>query len=208
MKFSIRFAAAPVLAASLFIAGLGVAQANVIQLTPDADLGQPYTVSLADGAAQYIFSSRNTLFDRPIGVATAGSAEVLSLGEPFNDPPQPTSYFPNQAFGPDEGGQYVSYNDRIGRISSSTGDVYIGLRYLLDDGFHYGYARVAGIIDGSFMPRLISFGYQTTPNTAIVTGETPPADVPEPSAFGLLAAGLGLLALGWRRRMRGLVATA
>lgn len=186
--------------AVLALAATGAASASVIKLTPNADLAAPYTVAVGDGAASYTFSSRNTPFDRPIGVSTTGTGEVLSFGEPFYDPPQPTSYFPNQAFGPAEGGTYVGYNDRTGRISSSTGDVYIGLRYALDDGLHYGYARVAGYFDNVFDPTLISFGYQTTPDTAITTGEMPES-VPEPSAIGMLLAGLGLIGgLLWRRR--------
>ncbi|HET7315635.1 PEP-CTERM sorting domain-containing protein, partial [Salinisphaera sp.] len=181
----------------------GTATATAIKVTPNADLTSPYRLTLGDNGPSYIFSSRNTLFNKPIGVTTQGSALIASLGEPFYDPPQPSGYFPNQTFGPDDGLSYTGYNSRTGHISTSTADVYIGLKFLLDDGYHYGYAEVVGsdATGANFRPRLLSYGYQTTAGTAITTGEgSAAAPVPEPASWGMAL--LALLLIGGLARQR------
>jgi|GEM_PF-2544449 len=202
-----RHHAIALLAVTLMSFGLlGSANAAAIKFTPDADLTTPFTFSLGGGAASYTFNARNTLFNDPVGVSTAGTGLVSSLGAPFNDPAQPSGFFPNVTFGPDDGMNYVSYNDRVGRIGTSTADVFIGLKYLLGDDAFYGYARVVGSQtvgnNLNYRPRLLSYGFQTTANTAIVTGEGT-LQVPEPSSIAMFAGGfalIGLLCLGRRRQ--------
>jgi hypothetical protein len=75
---------------------------------------------------------------------------------------------------------------------------YTGLKWDIGGGdFRYGWARidVSSALGAGSSATLLSYAYETTPNTPIEAGA-----VPEPGSLALLAAGGGALALRRRRR--------
>jgi hypothetical protein len=74
---------------------------------------------------------------------------------------------------------------------------YIGLQFMLDDGVHYGWARVGCPVTGLGGGWIYEAAYDIRPDTLILAGA-----VPEPSTWALLSAG-GILfwLLGRGKRM-------
>lgn len=76
---------------------------------------------------------------------------------------------------------------------------YLGLRFKISGNSHYGWLRLTVALNSAPQPRAITvheWGYETTPNTMILTGA-----VPEPGGLGLLALGGVGVALHRRRRL-------
>jgi hypothetical protein len=74
---------------------------------------------------------------------------------------------------------------------------YVGLKWDIGGGaFNFGWARVDVTSANNGTATLFSYAYESTPNTAIIAGDT--GAVPEPSSLALLAAGAG--AIGLKRR--------
>jgi hypothetical protein len=107
---------------------------------------------------------------------------------------------------------YMGYSTR--GPWTPTQDRYLGLKFFVQGQVHYGWARVQVFPQGNdlgFDARLAGYAYETTPNTAILTGTTSAPqdtgknvqpDSASPSAPALAAPSLGLFAQG----SRGLVA--
>jgi hypothetical protein len=94
---------------------------------------------------------------------------------------------------------------------SNVRDRYLGLRFHLNDGPHFGWARlsvefVKGSREPSWRAQITGYAYETAPNTSIIAGQTgadeasAQPDLPNPvqfSALGALALGSDGIAL-WR----------
>lgn len=154
-------------------------------------------VSFATTPFTYNFGGGNTVtisntgdFFSPEAVSTGGGLQVGSLGAPFYNPPQPTSYFTNRggSFGP--GGElplFVSYATPA-TVAYSISEGLVGFRFDLGRGLQYGYADTAGT-------SLYGFRFQTTPGVAVAFGT-----VPEPASWVLMIGGFALTGVALRRR--------
>ena len=197
---------ATVLGAAALAMTAMVAQAEVVGFKPNADLSAaPFTFSFGNGAASYTFSNSGVVggffgFSRFPAVTTGGTATIASNGAPFFDPPQPATFFTGARspfFG--EGtqlAQYLSY-DAPAKINAET-DSYLGLRFTLDDGVHFGFARLSQLT-------LFDYAYNTTPGEGVqaTTNFAPISAVPVPAALPLLGFGIAALGgLGLKRRKR------
>lgn len=167
------------------LAGSGPANAALIVQTPDTSFASsPATITLGTGS--FIFSDIAGALpgNPPAAVSTTGSAMVTSIlggvadfeaGATIDQTKELYSFaaFPTPTV-----------------IPYSAADDFIGLDFDLDGSLHYGYAEVDGT-------ELVSYAYQSLPNTGVVTG----AAVPEPATFAVFGAGLiGLVAVKRRRR--------
>ena len=156
------------------------------QSTSFGYLGQQFT--LTDVSSGF--------FDfNPVGITTGAGAAVTSLGAPFYNPPQPTSFFdPIRGSGVlvfDGGYQYSGFTRTPIPYSAAPG--IIGLALGLSDGLHYGFAE----FDGTY---LVSYGFESAPGVGIDVGMALTAPVPEPETYALLLAGLCALGTVSRRR--------
>lgn len=200
-----RIFALTALAAALGFGAIATAQAAVIGASPNADISTtPYTISFGDSnQATYTFVGNGNGFgSNPVSVSTGGTALVASVGPPFFPTAQPTSYFANASIGPDTFVNFTAFQSPTPVDASST-DTFLGLKFFLDDGVHYGYAEVFGFGASGYSPTLVSFAYESAPGMAILTGAAPAAvAVPEPSGLAIFGLGLGLAGLGLARRRR------
>lgn len=180
-----RFAV-PVLAGLLFAVAPAAAEVQTVNLN----------VSYADTPFTYDFGGGNSLtftalsdFFAPAGVSTGGTTQVASLGAPFFNPPQPTSYFTNRggSIGPNLLAQFVSYATPAS-VPFSIVEGLVGFRFDLGQGFQYGYADVAGTT-------LYGVRFETTPGASVGL-----AAVPEPASWVLMIGGFAAVGVMARRR--------
>ena len=154
-------------------------------------------VSFATTPFTYDFGGGNTLtisnsgdFFSPEAVSTGGNLQVGSLGAPFYNPPQPTSYFTNRggSFGPGANlPQFQSYATPA-TVAYSISEGLVGFRFDLGQGYQYGFADTAGT-------NLYGFRFETTPGVALPFGA-----VPEPATWALMLGGFALTGASLRRR--------
>lgn len=186
-------------AIALSIATIGFAahpaQAGLIVVSHRADFtSTPVTITLgAPSRASYTFSYLGFNPDDPTysvdAVATGGTATVNSSAFP-GPGQQPIPFEIDALIGPGSGYPNFTQFPAPAPIAYSIAEDFIGLRFTLKDGTHYGYAEVDG-------PILVRYAYQTTPGAGIVTGQT----VPEPASLLLLVIGAAC-AMTSRRRTK------
>lgn len=151
---------------------------------PNAALtSSPFAISFGGGSAGYAFTAVSTGNGPSTAVSTSGTATVSSFFGGVTD------FAAGSAI--DQNGQLYGFSafPAPAAIPFSAADDYIGLAFTLADGLHFGYAEVNG-------PRLVSYAFDSTPNTSIVTGAV--AAVPEPASL-LLLAGMAGVAMTKRR---------
>ena len=86
-------------------------------------------------------------------------------------------------------GGYNSFGD-VGEGDFGEQQGFVGFRFEGDEGTRYGYVELRGSETGHFS--LLSYAWESTPETAIITGA-----IPEPSTAFLLMLATGLF---WKRR--------
>ncbi len=152
------------------------AKADVVLFYPGADFSStPYTISFGGGTATYTFTDISGTSTDPLtedAVATGGDGLV-------NYFLAPVSFALGSVIG-DTGYDFAAFPAATG-IAFSVAETSIGLKFSLPDGVHYGFATTLG-------PKVISYGYNSTPGVFIAT-----TGVPEPATWVLLIAGLGAL---------------
>ncbi len=139
----------------------------------------PFTISLPNSTARFTFSAAASPFGPGAAVATTGTGQVSTIFGGIAD------FFADSTI--DGNLSFAAYPTAT-LIPFSAADDYVGFSFTQTDGTHYGYAEVFG-------PSVVKFGYQTSPNTAILTG------VPEPAGFAVLLSGLATLAVSRRRKV-------
>lgn len=181
------FASFAIVAAAL---SASVSHAAVVTVGVNASFADaPYTYDFGGGNS-VTFNLLNPGTFAPAGVSTAGTTQIASLGAPFYNPPQPTSYFSNRggSIGPNTLAQFVGYASPA-TVPFSITDTIVGLRFDLGQGFQYGYAQIAGAaIEG--------FRFETTPGVGVNISA-----VPEPASWALMIGGFGLIGAAMRRRV-------
>ena len=172
-------------AVALVIAMGGAAQAGVISTISDTSFAtNPTSFSLGSGSFTFTGIPNTYIGNPPAEVSTSGSAKVTSFFGGVSDFSSGASI--------DQTNELYSFSAFTSPsvIPNSAADDFIGLSFTNGSGLHYGYAQVAGT-------ELVSYAYESLPNTTITTGAT---SVPEPPAAALLLTGLIGLAFVKRRR--------
>jgi len=176
-------------AVALGLAFASSAKAAVVSFMPNAALtSAPFAISFGGGSAGYAFTAVSTGNGPGAAVSTSGTATVSSFFGGVTD------FAAGSAI--DQNGQLYGFSafPAPAAIPFSAADDYIGLAFTLADGLHYGYAEVNG-------PTLVSYAFDSTPNTSIVTGAV--AAVPEPASLLLLAGMAGVALTKRRSRVQG-----
>ena len=174
------------------VAAPAMAEVKTVALGSVSFYDKPYTYDFGGGNSVTFTTVDKGFSFAPAGVSTAGSTQIASLGAPYYNPAQPTSYFSNRggSIGPDTLAQYVGYSAPTA-IAYSIVDSIIGLRFDLGQGYQYGYAQIAG-------STLQGFRFETTPGLGVNI-----AAVPEPATWALLISGFGIIGVAMRRRRTG-----
>jgi hypothetical protein len=163
--------------------------ASVVSFNPNIDFSGSMT-TIDFGGQDFILKDNGSGFPAPVSIKTVGNAAVSSttvfglMPASYFDP-SPTLVFDDNAFL-----QYFSYAS-FATIPFSGPPTIIGLRAMLSDGFHYGYAEISGTF-------LKSYAFETVANLGIQSGAV--GTVPEPGTWAMLLTGFGLIGLLFRRR--------
>lgn len=163
------------------------AKAGVISVMPDASFAtSPVSFSLGTGVFTFTGIPNTFPGNPPAEVSTSGSAKVTSLLGGVTDFSAGATI--------DQTNQLYTFSAFASPtvIPNSAAHDFIGLDFMDASGLHFGYAQVFGT-------ELVSYGFETAPNTAILTGATSTA-VPEPVSVTILLSGLAGLTLVRRRR--------
>lgn len=197
MPSNIRSTFLGVLAASTLGFGVVAANAAPIFVSTNIDFSSaPATIALGGGAATYTFAylgydgSSYTVDS----VMTGGTALVNSSGFP-GPGQQPIPFELDSLIGNNGYDTFTAFPAAAG-IAYSIATDFIGLKFTLADGDHFGFAEVLG-------PTLVGYAYDDVPNTPIATSDISAAPAPEPASIALLLGGLGLFAAGVVKRRRG-----
>lgn len=194
------FLTSAALAAAVSLGGfIPAAQASIIGASPNANLsGSPFTINIQDQAS-FTFYANGNLYNG-IDVTTGGSGLVTSIGQPFNPEPQPTSFKRGAPIGDYKLAGFAGYSSPA-TIPFTFGGTFLGLKFTLSDGIHFGYVKV-----GTFKtPTLFQYAYNSVVGESIATGAPitqplPTTAVPAPPMVLLFALGLSLLGVGMVRR--------
>ncbi|MGC2811830.1 MAG: PEPxxWA-CTERM sorting domain-containing protein [Bradyrhizobium sp.] len=188
-------------AAALFALITGPASAAVVVEGPvDLSAGPSFTFG-PSAAGQFTLSYPTSGLFADTFVSTTGTAQVTAFGGFLGIPLQPTVDFTDGrggdvVYGPNEFGAYASFPAATDIPDSST-DSLLGLRYTVGMNTFYGFAEFAG-------PDLESYGFQTTPNTAIDASAAIASAVPEPTTWAMMILGfLGVGLMAYRRKQNG-----
>ncbi len=195
---------------ALGAATLSPAQASVFSNASSTALTTtPAVISLGSGAATLSFTAASTGYGPGASVATTGSGMITTVFGTVSD------FFASSTIDATGLYSFASYATPT-QIPFSAADDFIGFSYTASDGTHFGYAEVNG-------PSLVSYGFESSANTTILTGATGAAapapvvggggggggggtPVPEPASAALLLGGLAAFGLVRRRGRPGAIA--
>lgn len=164
-----------------------------------------------DGSPEYTFSSANAS-EGGFSILGASGAAVFSLssldshfvvplasGSVIWADPFPYEWYVARQTPFGTLGSVFTACVNIGCIGFFTGveSAYVGLQFQIDGQTHYGWVRVGAPLAGLNGGWIYEYAYETRPNTPILA-----AAVPEPSAWALLGAGIGLWFIGQRKAQR------
>jgi hypothetical protein len=183
-------------AAAVVILAAPAAHAALVMNDLNADFSMsPVTIDLGGGLASYTFSylgydGSSYTVD---AVSTGGTALVNSSGFP-GPGQQPIPFEIDTAIGANGYDTFTAFSKPAG-IAYSIAEDFIGLKFGLADGDHFGYAEVLG-------PTLVRYGYETIAGASAITGAdaTP---VSEPGSLALALGGLAVLGGACLARRRG-----
>ncbi|WP_423820798.1 hypothetical protein V5738_10700 [Salinisphaera sp. SPP-AMP-43] len=187
----------------------GTAQAEVIGFDAGADFSQaPYNVGLGENnQAGYVFDrflydpTQGPVAGSSPGVATRGTAQVAAspiVADTVSTFLSGSRISDDMIFG----GPFTSF-ETPAQAQVDNDFAFLGLKFQLDDGVHFGYAELNDFT-------LARFAYQSEPGAAIQTGQALDAampgnqasPVPAPSGVPFFCLGLGLIAWTWSRGRR------
>lgn len=208
MQLTTRFKTLAAFAALTLYAATG-ANAALVGVSPAQDLtNNPFTIELGNGASYSFANAGEAGFFGPLPSLQTGANARALVSQAFLGERKVSAFFTTSVPGADTvavngsldtggGLQYEALPDLL-KIDS-TSDSYIALAFDLDDGTHYGFAR----LNGTF---LSTFAYNDVAGADAQTGAPfapipSIAPVPLPATAPLLAlAAAGFVALRRRRR--------
>lgn len=183
----------------------------LIDYNPDVLLGTFHMDIDGDHTDEYVWSRVEPSRFGPDGFENNVDTLINSVvGHVSTDPFKPGPYADRLNVGDVVDGSRSFISDPAVILSGSTTfkgeptsygnffgvDGYVGLRFELSDGTHYGFVQMHDPLGDFFIAQL---GFDDVPFAAVTI---PPGQVPEPGSLALLVAGAaGVLAL--RRRQRG-----